>query len=324
MSAPLYSVAPAGRTVAIAGTASALPDRLAERLSLLPDVRDVVSIDLRGFIESETAAQLPALLKDHGVDTVIHAGLLGAPHKSPARGHELEAIGTVQLLGACAAAAVGAVIAWSQTLVYGAHPRNPNYLREDHPLRDPADAPFLRDKIGAEQELSRFAGRHPETCVTILRTAPMLGPTVAGESLVGQLLSRPACPVLMGHDPLVQLVHESDVVEAFAQAVLRRAPGTFNIVGDGVLPYRSVLAHLGRVPVPLPAPIVYPVWQLLWSSGVVAYEPALLDFLRYLCVADGGKARAVLGWRPRHDIHQILAEFVGLAEDVQPAQEAAR
>ena len=35
-------------------------------------------------------------------------------------------------------------------------------------------------------------------------------------------------------------------------------------------------------------------------------------FLRFLCVADGEKARRELGFRPRHDIRATIQDFLGV------------
>ena len=49
-------------------------------------------------------------------------------------------------------AQVRKLVLWSQTLLYGAHPTNPNFLTEKHPLRAPRGEPFFADKIDAEAE----------------------------------------------------------------------------------------------------------------------------------------------------------------------------
>jgi len=38
----------------------------------------------------------------------------------------------------------------------------------------------------------------------------------------------------------------------------------------------------------------------LWATQLVGSPPSFLDFLLYLCVADGAKAKRELGWTPRH------------------------
>ena len=43
--------------------------------------------------------------------------------------------------------------------------------------------------------------------------------------------------------------------------------------------------------------------------------PTFLDFLRYLCVADGARAKSVLPFEPRLDINRIIRDFLGVASD---------
>ena len=166
-------------------------------------------------------------------------------------------------------------------------------------LRGHRDSRFVNDKVRAERQVQRFAKEHESTEVCILRFAPILGPTVS--NMYTRFLSRPIAPVMMGHDPLMQFVHEQDAAWALKHAVDSHARGAFNIVGKGVLPYTTVLALLGRVPLPMP--------QLVGSP------PSFLDFLLYLCVADGGKARRQLGFSPRLSIKRTILDFGGVAPE---------
>ena len=51
-------------------------------------------------------------------------------------------------------------------------------------------------------------------------------------------------------------------------------------------------------------------------SPASAFDPpAFLDFLRFLCVADGEKARRVMGFVPRHDIRSTIQDFLGVRGD---------
>ena len=84
-------------------------------------------------------------------------------------------------------------VLWSQTWLYGAHPSNPNFLTEKHPLRAPAGEPFFADKIEAEEQARKLAQRSPGTVVTILRTAP--DPRADGAQLRSRATSRASsCP----------------------------------------------------------------------------------------------------------------------------------
>jgi UDP-glucose 4-epimerase len=198
---------------------------------------------------------------------------------------------------------------WSQTLLYGPHPSNPNHLTERHPLRGIRGSRFLADKIDAEREVRRFADEHPDTCVTILRLAPLLGPTV--ESWVTRWLSRRLVPTMMGFDPLVQFLHEMDAVAAFKLALDRRAPGVLNVVGEGVLPISTVTKLAGRVSVPVPGGVMRATASLLWMASLNEAPPHFVAFLRYLCVADGAEARRALGFVPSCTTREAVIDFAG-------------
>src|SRR4029077_2427321 len=137
--------------------------------------------------------------------------------------------------------------------------------------------------------LARFGERSDGSTVTILRCAPIVGPTVS--SFVTKYLSRRVVMTMMGFDPLLQFVHEVDAIAAFKLAVDRDVPGTFNIVGDGVLPLSTVIKLAGRVALPVPHPIAEPVGGMAWVAQIAEAPPSFFKYLRFLCVADGQKAR---------------------------------
>src|SRR5262249_17046786 len=151
-------------------------------------------------------ADLADLLGREGVDTFVHAAFLSTPTHAAAWAHELEDIGTMHVLNACAETRVRKFLLSSTTLVYGADPRNPNFIDEDAELRGKPSAPYIDDKVRAEKQVRRFAEENPDTVVTVLRAAPTLGPTV--HNFVTRFFGRPVAPVLMGFDPLLQFVHE--------------------------------------------------------------------------------------------------------------------
>src|SRR3954462_839937 len=80
-------------------------------------------------------ARLAEILAAEGVDTFIHLAFLASPTHAGAWAHELESVGTMHVLNACRERPVRKFVLWSQTVLYGASPSNPNFLTEDHPLR---------------------------------------------------------------------------------------------------------------------------------------------------------------------------------------------
>ena len=316
-----------GRVVAVTGACTYLGGELLRRLEEDPRYERVIALDIRppaevgGKIEfvkvdltqPTVDGELATLLQKAEVDTFVHGAFLSHPTHAAEWAHELEDVGTMHVLNACAGVEPRRVVMISTTLVYGAHPKNPNFLTEDAELRGHRDSRFVNDKVRAERQLQRFAKEHPHVQTCVLRFAPILGPTVS--NMYTRFLSRPLAPVMMGHDPLMQFVHEQDAAIALARAVESHATGAFNIVGKGVLPYTTVLALLGRVSVPMPQLVARQLTKVLWATQLVGSPPSFLDFLLYLCVADGNKARRELGFSPRLSIKRTILDFLGIAAE---------
>ncbi|CAN5290630.1 NAD-dependent epimerase/dehydratase family protein [soil metagenome] len=265
----------------------------------------VYQVDLT---EPSAEARLAEILIAERATVLVHLAFLGSPTTSTAWAHELESVGTMHALVAARQANVQKLVLWSQTLLYGAHATNPNFLTESHALRAPLDEPYFADKIAAEEEARKFAERSPGSTVTILRTAPILGPT--SKSYLSRYLSRRIVPTMMGFDPLLQFVHEVDAIAAFKLAVERDVPGTYNVVGDGVLPLSTVIKLAGRIAFPIPHPIVEPVTSALWMAGLAEAPASFLPYLRFLCVADGERAGREMGFRPAYTTREALLDFV--------------
>ena len=93
-----------------------------------------------------------------GTEPLAHLALLYNPIHNASYAHEVEAIGTLQLLGAATAAGVDALVALSSTALYGASPDNPNFITEDRPLKPAPQSRFLADKLEVERR-SRASAR---------------------------------------------------------------------------------------------------------------------------------------------------------------------
>jgi UDP-glucose 4-epimerase len=199
------------------------------------------------------------------------------------------------------------VVMRSTTWLYGAHPTNPNFLTEGHALRARKAEPFFADKMDAEKEVLRYANATKGHLVTVLRTAPVLGPTV--RSFLTRYLARRMVPTIMGFDPLVQFVHEADAVAAFKLAIDRDVPGIFNVVGDGVLPLSTVIKLAGRIACPLPRSLAKTFAGALWLAHRAEAPTTFLDYLQYICVADGDLAKTEMGFSPVYTTREALIDY---------------
>lgn len=287
-------------------------DDRARRLVVIDDQVPVsAGPKTRSYVVDRTqpnaSARIAEILAAESVDTFVHLGFLASPTRNTAWAHEIESVGTLHVLHACRERPVQKFVMASSTHLYGPRFDNPNFLSESHPLRGLTGCPFLGDKIDAEHQVQAYARDHQNAHVTVLRFAPMIGPTV--ESYITRWLAGGVVPTLLGFDPLLQFVHEVDALAALKLSIDRDVSGIFNIAGEGVLPVSTVIKLAGRANLPLPHFVAERVSALLWLAGLFDVPAPMLQFLRHLCVADGEKARAELGFSPGYTTREAVLEF---------------
>jgi UDP-glucose 4-epimerase len=316
-----------GRVVAITGVNGVPGARLLRRLDEDDHVSRVVLLDrhapalpLRkgvGVVVDLTAtfadAAIAEVLARERVQVVVHAAFHAAPVHGFEAAHELEVIGTRTLLHAVAdnvrhAGTVERLVVLGSTMSYGALPDNPQYLGEEAPLRGGADYPFVADKIAAERELAAFR-RRTNLPTSVLRACWTVGEL---ETLAARVLAPAIVPAVLGADPLLQLVHVDDLVDAARLAVHVGRDGAYNVAGDGVLPLSTVIKLVGRLRGAAPESAVRATLQALWIAGVGSVPGAHTDYLRDTFVVDTTRAVDVLGFRPRYTIQDALAHHVAM------------
>jgi len=253
----------------------------------------------------EADRDLAEALVEEEIDALYHLAFLWTPRALGNFAHELEVIGTMRVLEGAARAKPARLIVGSLTVLYGAGPDLPALIPERAPLRGCAGSRFVSDKIEMENLTQKFAERHPETRVLILRFAPIVGPTV--DNPATRLLSRELVPTLMGFDPLWQAVHEEDVGRALHLALRADAQGAFNIVGGGVLPLSGLVREAGGHVLPMPTPVARATLGALNAYGGRGVPVQLLDYIHYPWVADGSRAQEALGFVPRHHTRDAVA-----------------
>ena len=252
-------------------------------------------------------AHLAELLARERVDTVVHAAFRARPSADVDGDHELETIGSLHVLNACAAAKVGRLVFSSSTMVYGPCPDNPNFLTEAHPLRGHPDAHQVLDRVEADSLLASFGRRHPDVEITVLRPCWVMGPSYLDH--VVSYFERPVVATLLGYDPLLQFVHEEDCLRAYEQATLESHPGVFNVVGKGVWPLSTLLRLAGKRSLALPAPLLYRMGDYPSKAQTGDAPAGFYDYLRYLWVADGERGWAAFG-EPEYSTKEAWSAFI--------------
>jgi len=237
------------------------------------------------------------------VKALVHLGVMHDPRQSGAEHHSWNVQGTLRLLDACATYDVPKVVVLSSANVYGPRPDNPQFLSEDAPLMASQEFPAIRDLIEVDMIASSFFWKAQQCETVILRPVHILGGVRNAPS---NYLRLNPVPTLLGFDPMIQVIHELDVVEAIVCALEQGTRGIFNVVGPGEVPLSTVLSELGRRPIPIPHPLAKPILSMLWRGRFTSFPVPELDHIKYVCMVDGSRAARELGFKARHSLKETI------------------
>lgn len=250
------------------------------------------------------------LFRRESVRAVYHMEIDHGLHGREQERYQRNVRGTMKLLEYCERYKVPKLVFLSSCNVYGPNPMNPNFLSEDAPLGGAAANPAMQSQIEAEMYVMTHLWKQPEMEVAILRPVHIVGPTV--HNPVVRYFRMARVPTMLGFDPMLQLIHEDDVVHALALAARPGVRGIYNIVGPGQAPLSVILRELGAARIPVPHPVMMSMARRLWPMDLFPFSPGELNFLRFLCNIDGSRAARELGFVPRYSLAETIRSIRGL------------
>jgi UDP-glucose 4-epimerase len=281
-----------GRRVLITGIGSFWGGRVAQALEHDPDVEMIVGLGVEEpqvqlerteYVRADqTYSILSRIVRATQVDTILHTFLVvDSTHMSGRQLHEVNVIGTMNLLAAAGApdSSVRNLVVKSSALVYGASYRDPAWWREEMTRTNPPSTRVERSLVEVEGYLRDFAEDNPHVDVSLLRFANVLGTDIV--TPITTAMQLPMAPSILGFDPLLQFVHEVDVVRSIEFVMTNHVSGVFNVAGDGKLPWSEVASACGRRLAPLPPVLTNLAASPLAMLRLVDLPPELLDLLRY-------------------------------------------
>ncbi len=235
---------------------------------------------------------------------IVHMGMVRHFRTSERTRHDVNVRGTKQLLEHCVHHGVQQVVVVSSSYIYGAAPENPYFMDEDSPPSASRSYPEIRDLVEVDTLASAYLWRYPHIRTCVLRPVNTLGYYV--HSMIGQYLRQRRVPTVMGFDPMMQFIHEEDLSEAIALALEHRLQGVFNVIGAGEVPLHTAIRETGGTPVPLPEPLMRPLFDRLFRWGLLPYPPGAIDYLKYPVTVSGERFADATGFRPLFSLEEIF------------------
>jgi len=248
------------------------------------------------------------LLKSENVHTVCHLDFRFSHYRSE-RSFEYNVLGTMKVVGACFDSGVKKLILKSSTSVYGADPLNPAFLTEDHDLQGTKKLGYLRDLVETASFCLGYCRQSSEMMINVLRFPSIIG-TESDSELI-RYLNQPLVPVLMGFNPMFQIIHEDDVVGAILHAIHNDHQGAFNVAANGVMPLHKLIRLAGRVPIPIFHPFAY-FDARFRNASRIPVEPVCpfeWDYLRYTWVADTSRMQEIFGYEPIFTAEEAVRSY---------------
>jgi UDP-glucose 4-epimerase len=298
------------RPVLITGICGRLGRRLAR---VLHRERRVVGVDRRPFVGC------PKDIVHHQIDirrkkaqdvirserpiAVVHLGVMHDPRASNEEHATWNVGGFSRLLEFVAQYEVPKLIVLSSANVYGPRPDNPQFLHEDAPLLGASSFGNMRDLIEVDMMAQSFFWKSPHIETVILRPVHILG---AVHNAPSNYLRQNVVPTLMGYDPMVQVIHQDDVIAAIARALETSVRGVFNLAGPPPSPVSRVIELAGRARLPLPHFVFRAALERMFAFRASSFPAPELDFIRYVCMVDDRRARSELGYAPARDLHATV------------------
>jgi len=243
------------------------------------------------------------VFRNRQISALVHLGVMHDPRDSGEDHHTWNLLGFQKLLEYAHQYDVPKVVLLSSANVYGPRPDNPQFLTEDAPLLASSAFSEMRDLVELDMLAQSFFWKHPNIETVILRPAHILGTVRNAPS---NYLRLPVVPTLMGFDPMMQAVHQNDVVEAIRLALAPGVRGIFNVAGPPPIALSSAVQTLGRGQLPVPHVIAKRMLDRLFKMRLSSFPSPELDFIRYVCMVDDARARQVLGYAHRYGIDETL------------------
>ena len=289
---------------------------IAERLCLEPGVHVIglakkpPFLDIEGLDPIDVGLDNPLLaefLRSEEVTTICHMAFDDLRSVSDAK-HASIASGTKRILEAGRQAGVDQIVIRSSTTVYGARPDNPAVLSEDMPLRGSQNYGYSRYWLETESLVNEARQIESQMTFTVLRFANIVGSRA--NTPFNRFLKQKSPRVLLGFDPVLQVIHENDVIEAVAFTALQNVSGDFNIAAHGVMPLSRIMRILRKVPHPVFYRLANKKSRLMRRARCPEKELTKIewDYLRYSFIADIDKMQTEMGFSPSIDQIDALLE----------------
>lgn len=317
------------KRVLVTGCAGYLGGVLTRALLEHPLVERVVGVDLKPpqapphrklrhlAADIRDEYRLRSVLEDERVDAVFHLAFMMGEPKDAVLAREINVNGSLTVLEAAhKSTGVTKLVFAGSASAYGARAGNPEFLREEHPLRASTLGYGLHKRLVEEEVAKALPAIRRDLKVMMLRICTVVGASERGDGPVKAFCSLPVGVSVLARRGGLQFLAEADLLRVLVRAL--EAPdvsGTYNVAPDDYTTIPELCRRLGKPRIALP-------YSALWLAFFLARRllgrrdltEKIVGYLAYPCVLSNEKIKKALGV---HFSQRSLEAFAACAETLK-------
>jgi UDP-glucose 4-epimerase len=241
---------------------------------------------------------LRSILGEEGIDVVYHLAFMMGEPRDEVIAREINVGGTLTVLEACSkTAGVSKLILSASASAYGARRGNPEFLKEEDPLRANTLRYGIHKRLVEEELAKSLPGARASLKVVVLRICTIVGTTERSDGPVKTFCELPAIVSVLFHKGGLQFITEADLMRVMLKSMeVSDFRGTYNVGSDDYTTLAELGARLGKPRVPVP-------YFLLWLglfffrrlNGKTQATEKVVSYLAYPVVVSNAKIKKALG-----------------------------
>jgi UDP-glucose 4-epimerase len=249
------------------------------------------------FALHDVCAPLDPLLRQHRVNTIVHAAFVVRPTHDVARMWRTNVEGTRQVLRSARDCGVRHLIYLSSATVYGPQADGSVPFVETQGLNPHPGFAYAESKVATEVlvDTARATGVIPS--ITVLRPCFVVGG--GSDNPLFEHLAR-RWVILPRTKAALQLTHVNDLTSIIRTIIAESVSGVFNVAGTGALTPMEMVQRIGGTPVPFPPALLRTLNSMAWRTHAGFLTPApssALVLLEKPWMIDAGALRREVGYR---------------------------
>ena len=306
-------------SILITGSSGYIGSQLCKQYETEPSVKEVVGLDLAPpkqkfskvmFYDQDCNSDLSNIFDKHKIDTVIHLVYVLDPLHDSEKMYRINVGSMENILKFADKYNVKRIVVTSSATAYGAHPDNPDWIKEEQPLRRNQSYQYAREKTTVEEKLRAYEKSHPDVEIVIARPAVGCGANIS--NFISRYVSKSLVPLPKDLNVESQFIHEKDIARALYCLATEASPGVYNLGPPNTIASAELVEMMGGKAIYLSGGLLRAMTALAWTLRIRSLTEApssMIDFIEYSWVVDGSKVEQETSFRYQYTSTDAVRDF---------------